>query len=58
MSFKGVVALIGLALIAIGCEQQFGTSVALIVVGALLLAAAVVDAVTEKNDERGMMNDE
>ena len=52
MSFKGIIALVGLALIAVGCQQQFGAAVACVVCGALLLSSAVLDAITEAR-ERG-----
>ena len=52
MSFKGAIAVIGLALIAVGCRQQFGPAVACVVCGALLLASAVLDAITEGRENR------
>jgi len=52
MSFKGVIALLGLALIAVGCQQQFGAAVACVVSGAILLASAVLDAITEARERK------
>jgi len=48
MTAKGIIALVGLALIAGGCHQQFGLAVASVVCGALLLASVVIDAVYER----------
>jgi len=56
MSFKGTIALVGLALVAGGCQAQLGLAIASVVVGAILLSAAMIDAVVEgkrtRNDER------
>jgi hypothetical protein len=52
VSFKGFIALVGLALIAVGCQQQFGAATACVVSGAILLASAVIDAVVEPRRPR------
>jgi len=48
MTAKGIIALVGLGLVAGGCQHQFGLAVASVVCGALLLASVVIDAVYER----------